>query len=295
MAFKKAKREQVWTKTLLVGASGSGKSYSALRMATGLAEKCNSDIAVIDTEAGRIKYYANEFNFDLVTLNDYQPETYTEYIEEAINSGYKVIIIDSISHEWDYCLELNSKLGGRYTDWKNITPRHEKFRDKILQSPAHIICTARGKDEYILEERNGKQVPKKVGLGYKQRTDTEYEYTVAFNIAQDTHIASATKDNTHIFEGKYDILTEQSGKALYEWANTGEKVESKNNTASVSVDDIIKQIGVKAQELITNGIEKTDISQTIKSIAGSANYKKITNIDIAQNVLEALDNIGGDN
>ena len=47
MGFQKAKREQVWLKVLLSGASGSGKSYSALKMATGIANKCDSDIAFI--------------------------------------------------------------------------------------------------------------------------------------------------------------------------------------------------------------------------------------------------------
>ena len=49
MAFVKAKKEKIWTKILLGGSSGSGKTYSALRLATGLAKKCGSGIAAIDT------------------------------------------------------------------------------------------------------------------------------------------------------------------------------------------------------------------------------------------------------
>ena len=47
-------------------------------------------------------------------------------------------------------------------------------------------------------------------------------YTVTFNIDQETHIATASKDNTHLFEGKYEKLTEKDGKRLIDWANTGE-------------------------------------------------------------------------
>ena len=50
------------------GPSGSGKTYSALRMAAGLARSCGSRVAAIDTEAGRLNYYAEEFDFDGIQL-----------------------------------------------------------------------------------------------------------------------------------------------------------------------------------------------------------------------------------
>lgn len=225
MAFVRAKKEKVWTKVLLGGSSGSGKTYSALRLATGLVKKTGgTGIAAIDTEAGRIRYYANMFEFDDLQLEEpFTPEKYIAAIQDAVDSGYKVLIIDSISHEWNYCVDIHDKMpGNSWTNWGKVTPRHDAFMEKMLQAPIHIIATVRGKDEYVLEEKNGKQTPKKVGLGYKQRDGIEYNYTATFNIAQDTHIAEATKDNTHIFEGRYEILTEKDGEALYDWANDGE-------------------------------------------------------------------------
>ena len=215
MAFVKAKKEKIWTKVLLGGSSGSGKTYSALRLATGLAKKCGSGIAAIDTEAGRIRYYANEFDFsDMQLTEPFTPEKYIEAINEAVGSGFKVLIIDSISHEWNYCVDIHDKMpGNSWTNWSKVTPRHDAFMEKILQAPIHIIATVRGKDEYVLEEKNGKQTPKKVGLGFKQRDGVEYNYTATFNIAQDTHIAEATKDNTHIIEGRYEVLTEKDAEA----------------------------------------------------------------------------------
>ena len=85
--FQKAKREKIWLKILLGGASGSGKSYSALRLATGIAKKGKGKVAAIDTEAGRIRYYANEFDFDDLQLDEpYTPEKYINAIDEAIGS-----------------------------------------------------------------------------------------------------------------------------------------------------------------------------------------------------------------
>lgn len=296
ISFQKAKREQLWLKILLAGPSGSGKTYTALRLASGIAKECNSRIAAIDTENGRIRYYANEFDFDDIQFEaPFTPENYIEAIEAAVDGGYKVLIIDSSTHEWDYCLDVHNKMpGNSYTNWAKITPRHDAFMEKMLQSPIHIITTVRGKDEYVLEEKNGKQTPKKVGLGYKQRDGMEYNYTCTFNIAQDTHIASVTKDNTHLFEDRYDVLTEKDGKALYEWANSGETPAPKKvvaKKAEETIDAVIAEIKAVVDEKTNDGVSRDVISATIKSVAGSANYNKIADINVAKGVVLALNNL----
>ncbi len=312
MGFQKAKREQLWLKILLAGPSGSGKTYSALRLAKGIAEAANSRYAAIDTENGRIRYYANEFDFDDLQLEaPYTPEKYIEAINTAVSAGYKVLIVDSITHEWDYCIDIHDKMpGNSYTNWGKVTPRHDAFMEKILQSPIHIISTVRGKDTYVLEDRNGKQVPKKVGMGYKQRDNTEYNYTLTFNIAQDTHIADAQKDNTHLFEGRYEVLTERDGRALYDWANAGDTPSPKQPPKTVTtvsdvgndavkrtpLEEAIAKINILAQKLVGKGTTKKAISETIKRVSGSANYNKITDLEVATNVyneLKALENQEG--
>ena len=156
MGFQKAKREQVWIKVLLSGASGCGKSYSALRLATGIAEKCNSDIAYIGTEGSRDKYYADKFNYDLLQLDEpFTTDKYIEAIDDAVKSGYKVLIIDSLTHEWKWLNETHDKMpGNSFTNWGKLKPRHHAFMEKILHSPIHVIATARGKDDWVLEDKN---------------------------------------------------------------------------------------------------------------------------------------------
>lgn len=284
MAFVKAKKEKIWTKILLGGSSGSGKTYSALRLATGLAKKCGSGIAAIDTEAGRIRYYANEFDFSDMQLTDpFSPEKYVEAIDEAVKSGFKVLIIDSISHEWNYCVDTHDKMpGNSWTNWGRITPRHDAFMEKILQAPIHIIATVRGKDEYVLEEKNGKQTPKKVGLGFKQRDGVEYNYTATFNIAQDTHIAEATKDNTHIFEGRYEVLTEKDGEALYDWANAGEEFAFNISKAQQDIIDLATELG---------GSKNPEVKAATIDILKEANPKNCTNEALLRQSLKALNSL----
>lgn len=305
MGFQKAKREQIWLKVLLAGPSGSGKTFSALRLAKGIAAAAGGRVAAIDTENGRIRYYANEFDFDDLQLQaPYTPEKYIQAIEDAVDGGYKTLVIDSITHEWDYCVDYHDKMpGNSYTNWGKVTPRHDAFMEKVLQSPIHIISTVRGKDTYVLEDRNGKQVPKKVGMGYKQRDNTEYNYTLTFNIAQDTHIAEAQKDNTHLFEGRYDVLTERDGKALFDWANAGDAPASKPVNKSAAEEEPVADVPVAekskiemaidsinklAKELADSGVAKKTISDIIKSVSGSANYNKITDFEVATDVYKEL-------
>ena len=208
----KQKKEQICVKVLVSGPSGSGKSYSALRLATGIAGRVGegTKIGYIGTEGMRDKLYANEFDYDLISLEEYSPDYYIAAIDAFLDAGYKVIIIDSMTHLWNWVqdqVQLQTKGDNTFQAWGKYKKENKKIIEKILLAPAHIIVTARGKDEYVLEANSrGKMAPRKVGVGAQQDKDIEYEYMVTWMIDQDTHLAEAVKDNTHIFEGKIQVL-----------------------------------------------------------------------------------------
>jgi energy-coupling factor transporter ATP-binding protein EcfA2 len=299
--FQKAKREQIAVKVLLGGASGSGKTYSALRLAKGIAKKAGGKIAAIDTENGRIRYYADEFDFDDMRLAvPFEPEKYIEAIEEAVGAGYTVLIIDSITHEWDYCLEIHSKMpGNSYTNWAKITPRHDAMMEKILQSPIHVIATVRGKDEYVLEDKDGKKVPQKVGLGYKQRDNTEYNYTVTFNIDQKTHVADVMKDNTHLFEGRYEMLTEKDGERIWSWANEGDEAEPlppKGQSATKKIKPEAEELSEVKSAVIAackekGGSNNKNLMEIVKKYEPSGNTNKIKDVNILKELLAEVEGL----
>lgn len=297
MGFKKAIREQLWLRVLLGGPSGSGKTYSALRLATGIAKECGSRIAAIDTENGRMRYYADEFDFDCMELQTpFKPEKYIEAINSAVEAGYKVLIIDSSSHEWKWCYDTaNAMPGNSFQNWGKIKAQHhQKYTEAIIQAPIHIINTARGKDEYVMDEKDGKKAPRKVGLGIKAEDDTEYEYTVTFNINQDNHIATAMKDNTHLFENRYEVLTEKDGVDLYKWANSGVEV-SKPSTKQVGQDDpgaLVKSITSNAKNAIASGIiTREEFYKNIEEICGTKAYDSITDVDTLKKILSFLNSV----
>lgn len=231
----KATRERIYVKIALMGSSGSGKTYSALRLATGMLQKLkeegeegNGKIYFANTEASRGRYYASEFDYWIKDLlSPYQPELFIDLIDYVVSENYPILIIDSSSKEWEGkggCLEIHQAAGGSWQAWGKVTPRHNAFIEKIADSPIHIIATMRGKDQYEVGATDtGALSVKKLGVGAKQREGFEYEFTSTFLLDQATNMATSQKDNTHLFENELSILlSELHGRKLIEWANSGE-------------------------------------------------------------------------
>lgn len=303
MAFVQAVRQQVNGKIILIGASGSGKSESALELATGISRKAGSRIAYIGTEGDRDMLYAQQksphgdyvYEYDLLQLTDFSPESYIAAIDEAVDAGYKVIIIDGLSNEWKYINDIHDKMpGNSFTNWSKLKPRHRQLPDKILAAPAHIICCARGKDEWVLEEKNGKQVPKKVGLGSQTDKDISYEMMLSLQLDQDTHIAHADKDNTGLWGiDRYSVISAKDGEALYDWCQSGvvptpkappiQKNVSASTTSSDEIDSIKKQIIEICKSL---GGSKSDLVNKGVELFGNPNG--LTDIDKAKKYLDFL-------
>lgn len=326
MAFKfkvqKAEREKIAVKIALMGASGSGKSYSALALATGMVEELsngdnlngtNGRILLANTEGSRGRYYASEFDYDIVDLEPpYNPEMFVELIDYAVDEKYSVLIIDSSSEEWTGrggCLELQQQAGGTYQAWSKVTPRHNKFVDALTTSPIHIIATMRGKDQYEVEKDDrGRVNVKKLGVGSQQRDGMEYYFTCTFSIDQINHMARCEKDNTHIFENEGAVLLNDAyGKKIIKWANSGEAensdaVKFRENKDSVKhegfteLEDTINAIASLAKALTEAGIDKKVIADTVKDhfvVNGkpSANYNAIKDVNTAKEVQAALENL----
>jgi hypothetical protein len=229
MGFKieKAERRRVSARVGLIGPSGSGKTYSSLLLARGLVGP-EGKIGLIDTEGERGLYYADEFQYDRISFTaPYSPERFIESITAFEAAGYDVIIVDTVSHEWagvGGILDTLDKMPGdkSFMKWATLTPRHNAFIDKILRCSTHLILNFRGKDTYVMElDKNGKQAPKKVGLGAVQRDGFEYEMTVSLMLDVESHGVSVQKDNTHLWENRYDKITLEDGQKLREWCERG--------------------------------------------------------------------------
>lgn len=231
MKLQKAQRHQVKLRLGLSGASGFGKTYSALLMAYGITNDW-SKIALIDTENNSASLYSHLGEFNILTLDEpYSPERYIQAIKACEAYSQDVIIIDSITHEWSGqggCLQIHEKLGGRFQDWAKVSPRHQAFIDAILQSNCHVITTVRRKIDYSMDaDMNGRTKVIKHGTKEITREGFEYELTANFELINDKHIAKASKDRTGLFMDKPEfIINAATGKKLIQWCNMGISIEA---------------------------------------------------------------------
>lgn len=246
MQLRQSERRQAKIKIGLQGCAGSGKTYSSLLLAKGITNSDLSKVAIIDTENGSADLYAHLGNYNVLTLAPpYTPENYIKAIDVCIGAGMEVIILDSISHCWDELLDFHSKLAGNsFTNRAKVTPRQKAFVDKILQTNAHIIATMRTKQDYVLNQKDGKFIPEKVGLKSVQRDGLDYEFTLVFDV-DIRHFAVSSKDRTGLFMEKPEfIISENTGREILDWCNSGVEpkltsqtstetpVENQNNSVS---------------------------------------------------------------
>ncbi|MBM9531343.1 AAA family ATPase [Desulfoprunum benzoelyticum] len=248
--FQKAVRSKAKIRLSIDGPSGSGKTHSALLLAGGLAE--SGKIFLIDTERDSATLETGkpgipEF-FHAPLAQPFTPARYREYINAAAGEGAEVIIIDSLSHAWagsGGVLDMHDlatkaqRSGNSWAAWREVTPEHNALVDAILQCPCHIICTMRTKTVWeVVEGANGKKAPQKIGLKPEQREGMEYEFTVVLDLSLESHIATASKDRTSLFDGRHFVPTVDTGKELRDWLESGQDPEeiSKGLLASLKAE-----------------------------------------------------------
>lgn len=245
--FKRAVRENVSLLIGFMGGTGSGKSFSAMRLASGIAG--DKPFAVIDTEAGRAKHYADQFAFDHGDLMPpFRPEAYVEAIQAADAAGYPVIVVDSASHVWSGdggCLDWHeqelTRMAGE--DWKKreavkmaawIKPKgaHKVMVQKLLQLRSHLILCFRAEEKLEMKkDKDGKTVivPKLGPTGKNGwipvcEKNLPFELTASFLLTadapgvpnpiklQDQHKALFPLDKP---------VNEETGRLIAEWAAGG--------------------------------------------------------------------------
>ena len=251
--FRKAVRENVGLLVGLAGASGSGKTYTGMRLASGIAG--GKPFAVIDTEAGRSKHYADQFSFDHGDLKPpFSPHAYAEAIAAADAAGYPVIMVDSCSHEHagqggildmqeEEWTRLGNKDSTKLLSWAKPKGEHRKMVQRLLQVRAHLILCFRA-EEKIEMARNAEG---KMEVRKKQTStgidgwvpicekNLPYELTASFLLMaakpgvplpiklQEQHKALFPLDKP---------ITEESGKLLAQWAAGESQIDPQKSRPS---------------------------------------------------------------
>lgn len=268
--FHKAVRENVRLLIGLSGGTGSGKTYSAMRLAKGLAD--GHRFAVIDTENGRASMYADYFDFDVCELTEpFTSQRYEAVILAAAMQGYPVILVDSGSHEWegvggileqqeeilaemvarshergdtrkDY--QLEDAHGQR--SWAEAKGPHKKMMAKLTQLKTHVIFCLRAQDtiEMVKDPQTKKTIvrPKQSLIGYNGwipicEKRFPFELTISFMLTADKPgipLPIKLQEQHKAFFPLDKPITEEAGRLIGEWAKGGTQGDGNKASASSS-------------------------------------------------------------
>jgi len=262
--FKPAIREQVGLLIGLAGGTGSGKTFSALRLAHGICG--DKPFAVIDTEAGRAKHYADQFKFDHGDLAPpFSPDNYAAAIAAADKAGYPVIVVDSMSHEWageGGVLEMQEHELDRMAgdDWKKreavkmaawIKPKmaHKRMVQRLLQVRAHLILCFRAEEKIEMvrgDDGRMKIIPKVTSTGLSgwvpiAEKSLPYELTASFLLTADAPGMPKPIKLQEQHRAMFPLdkpIDEESGRKVAAWAAGGVPVHATASTPAAAPSEL---------------------------------------------------------
>ena len=234
LTFKPAVRKKAPMIITVSGTSGSGKTYSSLLMAAGLAG--NGRVGMIDTENGRGSMYADAPGIKAAFPNGYDylelsapfsPTAYISAIDASEAAGHAVTVIDSGSHEWEGiggCQEIaeKNKLGNR-ENWARAKKEHKRFVNRLLMAKSDIIICLRARDKVKIQKVNGKEEVIPIGLQPICEKNFVFEATLSLMIEEKTHYASGVKVPEALVPifGREHLITMADGAAIARWNEGG--------------------------------------------------------------------------
>lgn len=229
--IRKAERQGARLLIQLSGVSGSGKTYSALQLAYGLAGHQADKIVLIDTENRRGSLYANALPQPFNILDFYapfSPARYIEAIDAACQAGAEVIIIDSTSHEWESeggCEWIANQT--RFPDWKRAKAEHKRFMTHMLQSPAHVIACTRAREKIDFSDPKN---PRPLGIQPIQEKNFSFESTVSLMMhdqGRRQDVLKCPAELQSVLGRGSGYITADDGLALRQWVDGAAAIDQK--------------------------------------------------------------------
>ncbi len=266
--FKPAKREGVGLFVGIAGGTGSGKTYSALRVAKGIAG--GKRIAAIDTEGRRMSHYATDFDFDVADmLQPFRPERFSDAAKAAEAKGYGVLVIDSFSHEWagdggvlawhDEIKGDNEKMN--MAAWIKPKMAHKAMISSFLQRLIPVVFCFRA------EEKTGVGPGgKPIALGWTPIGDSRFmfELTTMITLSNDKPgrvnydlPRKIQRQHLHLFPDG-ELIGEEAGQQLAAWAR-GDDIGGVGPSGKSKAEQVVDALIVDVQAAKTGD----DINATL--------------------------------
>lgn len=292
-----AKRGQVPLLVGLVGPSGGGKTYSALRLATGIQRVTGGDIFMIDTEARRGLHYADTFRFRHQPFAPpFGPLHYLAAVEHCVKRGARVIVIDSMSHEHEGpggVLEMHAAERTRLaeawrcsesktdmTAWSDPKAQRRRMINSLLQLPISVIFCFRAKEKLKVQPGRDPQ-PR----GYMAIAGEELVFEMTMNALllprangvptweseYEGELATMKlpRDFVGLFPTGNEQLTETIGESIANWAEGFSAAPARNTVGTVAGSLLA----------LVRDPESTD-EEIVKAIESAKDRKQITKTEL---------------
>ncbi len=304
--FRKAEKKSAVLKLALMGVAGSGKTYSALKIATSLVNP--DEVAAIDTERSIAKY-ADIFPVNVLDWDLSDQSNQIELLIEAISIAekkFKIIVIDSLSFFWSWLVEYVDTLtktrfnGNSFMGWGVGTPLQKKLIQKILSSPSHIIVTFRAKTEWVMSQDGGKMKVVRAGLGAEQGKNIEYEFDL-LGVLSEEHLCDFRKDRFGKFQDRIVKIDDKFCKEVVNWLSETNKIETETEPQikkknkqekqeqqeqqeqqgqQEDIEKLILEIEKKIEEIgkFEYVIKFENVKKTLKTLESDEKIKKLNEI-----------------
>lgn len=229
--IREVKRGGAKALVAICGVSGSGKTYTAIQIASGMVSD-NSKIGFLDTENKRGSLYADILKTPFLIGDLYAPFSPTRYaqaIKEFQEAGTEVLIIDSVSHEWegeggcDDIAQAPIIAGKKMANWVQAKSEHKKFMNALLQCDMHVILCVRAR-----EKTDFKDPSKPVSLGIQPVCEKNFmfEMMASMMMSDEGKTQKFIKMPSYLkeyFGTGNGYLGAEHGKKLKQWLDEGEK------------------------------------------------------------------------
>lgn len=284
--FRPARREQAGLFVALAGGTNSGKTFSGLRLARGIAGPAGK-IAAVDTEAGRMSHYAKDFAFDVVNMQPpFRPERFAQAAIAAEEAGYAVLLIDSFSMEWvgpggvlDWQAEEYQRMGSReavkLASWIKPKMGHKAMIYSFLQRRIPIVFALRAEEK---AEKAGDKILKRwEPICNKQ---FPFEITVSFMLSASAKGVidldmpwKMEKDHQGIFHNG-DLISEEHGAKLAAWASgdavTAPPTDKPRRTFSSVLTEVKERLAAARTEADVDEVLASDDAELLTTKGSDA-------------------------
>lgn len=301
LTIRKAEREGAKLVIGISGISGSGKTYTALQMAYGLANHDASKIGFIDTENRRGSLYADCLKNDKGEVQrfligdlyaPFSPQRYIDAILEFQKAGVEVLVIDSVTHEWEGaggCEEIATTTSSRFPDWKRAKAEHKRFLNCLLQCDMHVIVCIRAREKVsIQKDDHGKQVV--VPLGVQPITEKNFMFEMTASLmmwaeGKEQQVLKCPAEIRHILGREKGYITPQDGAALRAWVDGAKmldpEIEHAKNVLRTSTErgvEGMRQAWREIPQAVTARLDATFIEE-LKEAAAAYDAQRAQSTD----------------